>query len=54
MASARRFDIMLSPSHLFFPDNQTTPWLRLNIAYLQDPRAKAFIAANSDQGNTPK
>ncbi|MBE0402583.1 PLP-dependent aminotransferase family protein [Halomonas citrativorans] len=54
MESARRFDIMLSPSHLFFPDNQTTPWLRLNIAYLQDPRAKAFIAANSDQGNTPK
>lgn len=54
MESARRFDIMLSPSHLFFPDNQTTSWLRLNIAYLQDPRAKAFIAANGNQGNTSK
>ncbi|WP_417421527.1 PLP-dependent aminotransferase family protein [Halomonas sp.] len=46
-AAAQRYEIMLSPSHLFLPDNATTPWLRLNVSYMQDPRAKAFIEANS-------
>lgn len=45
-ATAQRYEIMLSPSHLFLPDNATTPWLRLNVAYMQDQRAKAFIEAN--------
>ncbi len=44
---ANRWDVMLSPGHLFFADHQPTPWLRLNVAYMQDPRAKAFIDAAS-------
>ncbi|MBT2787148.1 MULTISPECIES: PLP-dependent aminotransferase family protein [unclassified Halomonas] len=42
---ANRWEITLSPGHLFFADHQPTPWLRLNVAYMQDPRAKAFIEA---------
>ncbi|WP_339933943.1 PLP-dependent aminotransferase family protein [Vreelandella glaciei] len=42
---ADRCEVMLSPGHLFFADQQPTPWLRLNVAYMQDPRAKAFIDA---------
>lgn len=42
---AKRWEITLSPGHLFFADHQPTPWLRLNVAYMQDPRAKAFIEA---------
>lgn len=37
--------ISLSPGHLFFADHQPTPWLRLNVAYMQDPRAKGFLEA---------
>ena len=44
---ANRWEITLSPGHLFFADHQPTPWLRLNVAYIQDPRAKAFIEAAS-------
>ena len=44
---ANRWEITLSPGHLFFADHQPTPWLRLNVAYMQDPRAKAFIEAAS-------
>lgn len=41
---ANQWEITLSPGHLFFADNQATPWLRLNVAYIQDPRAANFIA----------
>ncbi|MCL5424109.1 MAG: PLP-dependent aminotransferase family protein [Gammaproteobacteria bacterium] len=41
---ASQWEITLSPGHLFFADNQSTPWLRLNVAYIQDPRAAHFIA----------
>lgn len=44
-ATAKRCEITLSPSHLFFPDKQATAWLRLNVAYIQDPRARVFIEA---------
>ncbi|WP_035577138.1 aminotransferase-like domain-containing protein [Halomonas sp. TG39a] len=44
---ANRWEVTLSPGHLFFADHQPTPWLRLNVAYMQDPRAKAFIEAAS-------
>lgn len=37
--------VTLSPGHLFFADHQPTPWRRLNVAYMQDPRAKGFIEA---------
>lgn len=42
---AHRWDVSLSPGQLFFADHQPTPWLRLNVAYMQDPRAKSFIEA---------
>ncbi|MGY4878567.1 PLP-dependent aminotransferase family protein [Vreelandella aquamarina] len=45
-ASAHRYGVILSPGHLFLPDNQATDWLRLNVAYINDPRAKAFIEAH--------
>lgn len=35
--------VTLAPGHLFRVDNQPTPWLRLNVAYIEDPRARAFI-----------
>ncbi|WP_235041566.1 PLP-dependent aminotransferase family protein [Vreelandella profundi] len=44
---AKQWEVTLSPGHLFFADHQPTAWLRLNVAYMQDPRAKAFIEAVS-------
>ncbi|MGQ7260720.1 aminotransferase-like domain-containing protein [Vreelandella sp. V005] len=44
---ANQWEVTLSPGHLFFADHQATPWLRLNVAYMQDPRAKGFIEAAS-------
>ncbi|HSP31553.1 MAG TPA: PLP-dependent aminotransferase family protein, partial [Halomonas sp.] len=44
---ANRCEVTLSPGHLFFADHQPTPWLRLNVAYMQDSRAKEFIEAAS-------
>ena len=42
-ASAHQCGVILSPGHLFLPDNQATDWLRINVAYINDSRAKAFI-----------
>ncbi|QJQ94872.1 MULTISPECIES: PLP-dependent aminotransferase family protein [Halomonadaceae] len=42
---ARHRGITLSPGKLFLADGQDTPWVRLNVAYLKDPRATAFIGA---------
>ncbi|WP_085918208.1 aminotransferase-like domain-containing protein [Halomonas sp. CSM-2] len=50
-ATAKKCGVTLSPGHLFLPDHQATPWLRLNVAYMQDPRAKAFIEADSQEAN---
>tara|TARA_R110001599_G_scaffold241291_2_gene440883 strand:- start:80 stop:1474 length:1395 start_codon:yes stop_codon:yes gene_type:complete len=46
-ALADQWEVTLSPGHLFFADHQATPWLRLNVAYLLNPRAKGFIEAAS-------
>ena len=40
---AERCSVTLSPGHLFFADHQPTPWIRINVSYIQDPRAKEFI-----------
>ncbi|MBD3896906.1 PLP-dependent aminotransferase family protein [Halomonas sp. ML-15] len=40
---AAQLGIRLSPGDLFFPHKDASPWLRLNVAYANDPRAKRFI-----------
>ena len=40
---AERCSVTLSPGHLFFADHQPTPWIRINVSYIHDPRAKEFI-----------
>ncbi|MFI0472595.1 PLP-dependent aminotransferase family protein [Halomonas sp. HMF6819] len=42
---ARDHDILLSPGQLFYPDQETTPWRRLNVAYMKDARALRFFQA---------
>ncbi|AQU81413.1 MULTISPECIES: aminotransferase-like domain-containing protein [unclassified Halomonas] len=44
---AEHWQITLSPGHLFFADQQPTHWLRLNVAYMQDPRVNRFLEASS-------
>ena len=38
-------DIMLGPGHLFQADLAPTPWMRFNVAYSDDDRLQAFLAA---------
>ncbi|GEK47138.1 hypothetical protein [Bisbaumannia pacifica] len=33
----------LSPGDVFFPQGAASPWLRLNVAYTNDPRAIRFL-----------
>jgi DNA-binding transcriptional MocR family regulator len=40
---AQRVGISLSPGHLFLPQGGDSPWLRINVAYLQNKRAAQFI-----------
>jgi DNA-binding transcriptional MocR family regulator len=37
-------NIVLAPGHLFRPQLQATPYLRFNVAYMDDPRFDAFLA----------
>ncbi|MFM9269890.1 PLP-dependent aminotransferase family protein [Halomonas elongata] len=45
VALARRRGIRLSPGHVFLPDADDSPWLRINVAYTSDPEAAAFLRA---------
>ncbi|MCG7600235.1 PLP-dependent aminotransferase family protein [Halomonas sp. McH1-25] len=45
VAHAKHAGISLSPGHLFLPQEDDSPWLRINVAYLQDKRAVHFINA---------
>ncbi|QTP61155.1 PLP-dependent aminotransferase family protein [Billgrantia antri] len=40
---AQRKGITLSPGHLFLPEDDDSPWVRLNVAYMNDARARSFI-----------
>lgn len=42
-AAAKR-GLRLSPGDVFLPEASDTPWLRLNVAYVDDARARAFLA----------
>jgi DNA-binding transcriptional MocR family regulator len=45
VAAAARRGVSFSPGSVFTPDAAACPWLRINAAHLDDPRAKAFLAA---------
>jgi len=36
-------DILLGPGHLFSPDLQTSPWLRFNVIFCDEPALFAFL-----------
>jgi DNA-binding transcriptional MocR family regulator len=38
-------DILLGPGHLFSPDLQTSPWLRFNVIFCDEPALFAFLQA---------
>ncbi|RXE46531.1 aminotransferase-like domain-containing protein [Chromohalobacter israelensis] len=40
---AKRAGVSLTPGHLFLPQGDDSPWLRINVAYLQDHRAARFV-----------
>ncbi|APR34716.1 aminotransferase-like domain-containing protein [Paraburkholderia sp. SOS3] len=37
--------VTVAPGHYFRPNAETCPWIRINAAYTQDPRALAFFEA---------
>jgi DNA-binding transcriptional MocR family regulator len=37
--------VTVAPGHYFRPNAETSPWIRINAAYTQDPRALAFFEA---------
>lgn len=38
-------DILLGPGHLFSPDLRTSPWLRFNVIFCDEPAIFAFLEA---------
>ncbi|MDD0975526.1 PLP-dependent aminotransferase family protein [Pseudomonas fontis] len=42
---ALKAGVLLSPGAAFYPDNAPSDWLRINVAYAQDPRAQGFFQA---------
>ena len=45
VCAAQTRGVSFSPGAIFTPDNATCPWLRINVTYADDPRAKAFLQA---------
>ncbi|CAB3765752.1 aminotransferase-like domain-containing protein [Paraburkholderia solisilvae] len=37
--------VTVAPGHYFRPNAEPSPWIRINAAYTQDPRARAFFEA---------
>ncbi|WP_129141340.1 PLP-dependent aminotransferase family protein [Modicisalibacter coralii] len=44
VAHAATRGIALSPGRVFLPEARDTPWLRINVAYATDARARRFLA----------
>jgi DNA-binding transcriptional MocR family regulator len=44
---ARRFGILLSSATAFSPGGEAGNWLRINVAYACDPRARGFFQATA-------
>ncbi len=43
MARATQSGVSLTPGSIFRPDGTDTPWLRINVTYANDPRARSFL-----------
>lgn len=43
-------DIMLGPGHLFTADLAPTPWMRINVAFAQEPKLWEFLARQLGSG----
>jgi DNA-binding transcriptional MocR family regulator len=44
VAEARKSGITIAPGANYRPNNETSPWLRFNVAYVQDKRTLNFLA----------
>ncbi|MHB0775616.1 aminotransferase-like domain-containing protein [Halomonas sp. WWR20] len=42
--SAQHAGISLSPGHVFLPEGNSSPWVRINVAYTRDKRAVQFLS----------
>lgn len=45
IALARQYDIMLAPGNYFRPGGGPSAWIRINSAFVEEPRALAFLRA---------
>jgi hypothetical protein len=43
LAIGERYDVKIAPGNFFRPGGETTPWVRVNSAYVSEPRALAFL-----------
>lgn len=41
--NAQHVGISLSPGHVFLPEENSSPWVRINVAYTRDSRAAEFL-----------
>jgi DNA-binding transcriptional MocR family regulator len=48
--TARRFGLDLAPGKDYRPNNDATPWMRLNVAYTCDLRTRPFLEAAAELG----
>jgi DNA-binding transcriptional MocR family regulator len=44
LACAAACDVTLAPGSYFRPHGEPSPWIRINAAFANDPRADAFFA----------
>jgi len=49
---ARRFDIALAPGALCRPDGEACAWIRINVAFAQDPKAMRFFERMGEIGRS--
>ncbi|WP_323119140.1 aminotransferase-like domain-containing protein [Burkholderia alba] len=49
-AAAAAFGLRLAPGSDYRPGGEATPWLRLNVAHVRDPRAARFLAHAASLG----
>jgi DNA-binding transcriptional MocR family regulator len=47
VAEAQKFGIAIAPGANYRPNNETSPWLRFNAAYVRDNRTLVFLASAS-------
>jgi len=45
-----RYGVALAPGNFFRPGGETTAWVRINVAYVEEPRALAFLREAGARG----